>query len=75
MARQYIIGGSPVSFYVNETSTTEIAFFGGYVDETAGGTFAMTAAIVTTQIGPITVYVNCAKTSTIFYVDPLAVLS
>lgn len=37
----------------------------------AGGTFKMSVTVTPQMAGPITVYVRCAKVSTIFYVDPL----
>jgi hypothetical protein len=74
--------GSPQGIYANNTKANNLATGTAYTNDSAtwagspaGGTFARTAAIVTKQTGPLTIYVKCAKTSTTFYVDPKATLS
>lgn len=74
--------GNPQGIYANNTKANNLATGSAYSTDSAtwagspaGGTFAMTATITTTQAGPLTIYVKCAKTSTIFYVDPLPSIS
>lgn len=74
--------GNPKGIYATNTKANNLATGSAYSSSgaswggsPAGGVFSMTAAITTTQVGPLTVYVKAAKTSTIFYVDPKVTLS
>lgn len=70
--------GSFATNTISNVLTTATAYTSDsntWLNAPAGGTFAMTVAITPQMAGPITVYVRCAKVSTIFYVDPLIVLS
>lgn len=75
-------GSTPLGSFTTNTISNVLTTATAYTSDSntwlnppAGGTFAMTVAITPQMAGPITVYVRCAKTSTIFYVDPLIVLS
>lgn len=74
--------GNPQGSFVNNTKANNLATGSAYTNDSAswagspaGGTFAMSVTFTPQQKGYIYVYPKCAKTSTTFYIDPLAVLS
>jgi len=73
---------TPISSFANNTKATILSSNSAYTSDgatwggsAAGGTFAMAVTVTVGQIGYIYVTVKIAKQSTIFYVDPLIVLS
>lgn len=74
--------GNPQASFANNTKATVLSSNTAYTSDgaswagsPAGGTFAMAVTVTIGQVGYIYVTVKAAKLSTIFYVDPLIVLS